>query len=237
MKFFATLLIIPILFFPNVSFGASFTFSQLVNNVESLTEAVPFVQSIQCSDLSNVVVDNVTLKVRTTSGGFGEATFVITDGVTSSSVIDFVIPDTLGVMSDVLVIDLDYLVDCVGTFDISIDRTSGSDLTVGGSSTDVYSGGSCSGGYCGSVLDMYFVINGEFTAPFVKVGTGIYFFGEKIDTQADLTASNLTANVTDSVGSVFPITLLAISIFLAFYVVQKIIMFFGFAYSKAEKKK
>lgn len=43
----------------------------------------------------------------------------------------------------------------------------------------------------------------------------------------DTTGTTLSANVTDSVGSVFPIVLLSISVFLAFYIIQRLAFMFG----------
>ena len=58
---------------------------------------------------------------------------------------------------------------------------------------------------------------------FLSQATGIRFTSR--NTQSG-TPAQLSANVTDSVGSVFPIVLLSIGVFLTFYIIQKVMFMF-----------
>lgn len=67
--------------------------------------------------------------------------------------------------------------------------------------------------------------------------TGLYFFSPTSEAKENTNNTLATAVKTNMDSGVIQTTLLAISVFLAFYILQKVMMFFGYAYSRRDKKK
>ena len=86
--------------------------------------------------------------------------------------------------------------------------------------------------------------NGSFTIshsaeppPPPEAPDGLYFFSPTSEAKAS-TSENLASAVTTNMDSgVWQTTLLAISVFLAFYIIQKLMSLFGFAYYKDRRKR
>ncbi|KKM77509.1 hypothetical protein LCGC14_1369390, partial [marine sediment metagenome] len=79
------------------------------------------------------------------------------------------------------------------------------------------------------VVDIYFEIFGFLTPP-----KCIQFGSAGV---VENTPSDLGANVSGAVGSVFPIVLLSIGIFLAFYIIQQLMFMFAGVQPKKRRVK
>lgn len=246
MKKLITLLILPILFLPNFAFAVTIL-EQNIKDTAGATQSVGSVidqQGLTCSQFSGLTIKTITFHADVTNfqdarigfnsvNEFAPENIYFTDWLilnnnksdytfTFSTPLDDTWLDTCIAGGNSLEIQLE----------VNVSGSAGT-VTYYGSATNNFIG-LAGAGAGGTVADWYMIFD-DGVEEFVRVGTGIYFFGLGNNTKADQTASLLTANVMESVGSVFPITILSISIFLAFYILQKIITMFGFATARVEK--
>lgn len=219
-KFFSGTITIILLLIPAFVFADVLTSNEYFDNIDIFSSGNRS-QTIECVEGSTV--DSIKIYVGG-SNGLNEILTMEFNGIVSNET-----QDNMPTVPDFYTFTFTGASCISGANTILLYMQGVGNITWRGSATDTYPQGQSS---FSPTADYYFLVNGTEPPPFVPIGTGIYFFGETapVDNASGQTANALGGNLGVNLGSVWQVVLLALSVPLAFVILQRVIMLFGYAY-------
>lgn len=203
-------------------------------------------QNVSCAEIGDGLIKEIKMKIDSSPASSNDIVLEVTgdNGITGTVVAEIPSASQFGVRTfgeNQITSGHDNFGQCIGTdmtFKLIYKAGNTGTLFPYGDDADTYVYSDCVGTSlsCSPVTDLWVQISGSF---FVRVGTGIYFFGESNpeDNASGETVSLLGGNVRSAINSIWPVTLVSLGVFLSFYVLQKIISLFGYAYYKDRPRK